>query len=1080
MARSSNEALRARLLAIIVAIVALVMLPALLLGDAYLDRQTRAEAEGQLRTLSRLAGDLAEAQYAALGDRLSLLVDVMALHFGGAYSTAAAEDVLAGFRIDGMAVGGCGAELARFGDDGRGTLAALLVRDGSRFRVFASTHRGNDEALQVLLPHRGMMELLEAGRRWQGVLTIRDRRHLIELLPVRDTGGILIGLMMAGLDLSHALRPLRMRLRDFVIGESGYLYVIDADRGAGQGRFIVHPLQQGDEPYVLTDESSRELVAGMLAHPEGIFDYEWQNAALGETGPRSKIVAVTHSASLNWVIGASGYKEEFGRSAAQLRQAVAISIALTAVLLMVGLNFVIGRMVMRPMLRLQRTLRTLSRGNEALVHSDDEPALLGGVCEVLTREGGFQLALIECFDEAGALVRAAARGEGDRLMALLAARDAVSLAPGHLALETRHTIHFIATGECPPALRGAALQAGCQALIAFPLIDRGELLGALTIGAAHATDLDRTGVALLRELAEDLGYGMMSLRTAHARNVAEAALRLRERAIEATRDGVLILRLEGGRYLIRDANPAAGRILGVRSEALLGCPTEALAALDADAVLALDRAFGAHRESVLELEGLRPDGEAFWSECAVAPVVADGAECVVVVIKDVTERTLYLRQIEHQARFDPVTSLPNRSLLADRIEQAIIAARRHQRLLAVAYLDLDHFKRINDNLGHRTGDRLLCEVASRLQGVLGDGDTAARQGGDEFVILLRDLDSQEQAFAILQRVQQALMAPVVIDARSFFVTGSMGVSFYPQDGDDNETLLKHADIAMYQAKEAGRDAIRFFTQEMNERVQDRLMLEHALRQALARNELHVAYQPQVSSVTGRIIGAEALLRWTHPELGPISPGRFIPMAEELGLIEVIGEWVLRTACLQALAWQAHGEPLRIAVNVSARQFRSADLPAQVTAILNETGLDPAMLELEITESMLMGNVEEAENTLKRLKRLGVAVALDDFGTGYSSFAYLQRFPIDTLKVDQSFVSEMLSGKRAVAIVTSIVVMAHSLAMRVVAEGVETPSQQRQLTELGCDELQGYLLGRPVAANDFQSAWRDEIPINASQ
>ena len=1080
MAIGTNEGLRTRLSAIVIVIVALVMLPALMFGDAYLERQTRAQAEAQLQTLSRLVRGLVEVQYASLGTELSLLADAMSHHFDGAYSATPGGDAAMVLQLDNAPLAGRSAELARFGDERRGTLAALLVRDGQRFKVLASTHRGKGEASPVLLLNRATVDVLEAGRRWQGGIAIEDRRYLLELIPVREGSGRLLGLMAVGLDLAQALQPLRAYLRDFVIGDGGYLYVVDANSGPDYGRFIVHPLQQGETPFVAPDGVVSELVAHMLAGPEGIVDYTWQNAALGETEPRAKIVAVTHSAALGWVIGASGYREEFGRGAAQLRYAVGVSIALMALLLMFGLNFVIGRMVMRPMLRLQRTLRTLSRGNETLVHSDNEPALVGGVCDVLVREGGFRLALIESIDENGVLVRVAAAGDADRLMALLEAGNELALAPSRRALEVRSMIRVTSTGECPPALRGAALQAGCQALIAFPLIDGGTMLGVLTIGSARVSDLDQAGVALLKELAEDLGYGMMSLRTAHARDVAEGALRLREQAIEATRDGVLILGAEDGRYRIRDANPAAGKILGVEPQALLGATSDALGALDVDAVLALEQAFSAQRASVLELEGVRPDGEAFWSECAVAPVVADGAECVVLVIKDVTERTLYLRQIEHQARFDPLTGLPNRSLLDDRLEQAIIGARRHRCLLAVAYLDLDHFKRINDNLGHRTGDRLLREVAGRLQSVLRDGDTAARQGGDEFVVLLPGLEGQDQAYAVLQRVQQALMAPVIVDGHQFFVTCSMGVSLYPQDGDDDETLLKHADIAMYQAKESGRDAIRFFTPEMNERVQDRLMLEQALRQALARDELHVAYQPQVVSATGRVVGAEALLRWTHPELGSIAPDRFIPMAEELGLIEAIGEWVLRTACLQALAWQSAGQPLRVAVNVSVRQFRSVDFPARVAAVLEETGLDPSMLELEITESMLMGNVEAAEETLKQLKQLGLALALDDFGTGYSSFAYLQRFPIDTLKVDQTFVRGMLAGSRAVSIVTAIVAMAHSLGMRAIAEGVELPSQQRQLTELGCDELQGYFLGRPVKAEDFRAGWRDAGAISVSR
>lgn len=1056
-----SDGLRARLLTIVVVIVALVILPVALIADAYLERKTRDEAEAALRSLALLADGLVDAQYAMLRSGLAQQADVLEGHFQ-VRSAAVAGAPDGGWTTEGVPVSSRFSDLSIHGNDARGTLAAALLREqGGRFRVLASTQWGDDGIAPVLVLERNVLAMLERGQRASLQLSIRTHRYLVELLPVRTKDGMLLGLYLLGLDLDRALAPVKDSLRAFVVGDSGYLYVVDGNPGPDEGRFLIHPTQQGNK---LTDAAggSADLNAALLTQREGVFDYAWQNTELGEQSPRDKLVAFRRNQALGWVIGVSGYVDEFGRSAVQLRHRVVIASLLMAAVLMLCLNQAIRRMVILPMLRLQRTLRTLSRGNETLVHSEGEQSLVRGICHVLVNTGGFRCAFIECLSPSGALEWTAAAGDTGPFQRWLGQPEGAQEMPGGRALSQQRTVHYASLEACPAALRPVAAQAGCQALIAFPLLGGDRMLGVLTIGAARASDLDMAGVALLRELAEDLGYGIGNLRNARARDVAESLLRLRERAIEATRDGVLILRTEGGCFAVRDANPAAASILGASREALTGHTLDKIGTFDADGVLALERAFRLHRSSVLELEGVRADGVGFHIECAISPMLAEG-ECVVMVMQDVTERVLYLKQLEHQARFDPLTELPNRSLLDDRLEQAIIAARRHDSLLGVAFIDLDNFKNINDNLGHRTGDRLLCEVAARIHEGLRDGDTAARLGGDEFVVLLPELGSEEQAYLVLQRVQQALLRPIQIDEHQFIVTASVGVSLYPPDGSDGETLLKHADIAMYHAKESGRDAIRFFTAEMNEQVHDRLLLEQALRTALERDEFHLAYQAQVDSASGRCIGVEALLRWQHPELGAVSPARFIPVAEALGLIEPIGEWVLRTACRQARTWQEAGRPLRVAVNVSARQFRNQDFPERVAAVLEETGLPPTLLELELTESMLMGQAERAELMLRRLKQLDITLSLDDFGTGYSSFSYLQRFPIDTLKVDQSFVRAMLTGSRAVSIVAAIVAMAHSLGMRVIAEGVELASQRRQLVELECDELQGYLYGRPQPA-----------------
>ncbi|HEX6414336.1 MAG TPA: EAL domain-containing protein [Burkholderiales bacterium] len=427
------------------------------------------------------------------------------------------------------------------------------------------------------------------------------------------------------------------------------------------------------------------------------------------------------------------------------------------------------------------------------------------------------------------------------------------------------------------------------------------------------------------------------------------------------------------------------------------------------------------------------------------------------------ERKRYQVQLEHQANYDALTGLPNRNLLHDRLRQAVYG-QRDKRSIAVVFMDLDHFKVVNDSLGHSTGDLLLKAMADRLRTALREGDTVGRVGGDEFVLILNDQVNEEIMYRAMQRIIGRISEPVTIDGKELYVTCSAGISIYPQDGRDVDTLLKNADAAMYRAKEHGRSNFQFYTSEMNERVNERLALEAALRRALERNELALHYQPKVSMKTGAIVGAEALVRWMHPEWGLVRPARFIPLAEETGLIVTIGEWVLREACRQTRAWIHAGlEPGNVSVNLSVRQFRQEGLVRTVSRILEETGLDPSKLEMELTESMVMHNVEAAIAVLQGLKQLGVGLSLDDFGTGYSSLSYLKDLPIDTLKIDRSFVRDIGAGEEADdgVLAQAIISLGHALHLKVIAEGVETDAQMRFLRRNACDEVQGFFYGEPV-------------------
>ena len=436
------------------------------------------------------------------------------------------------------------------------------------------------------------------------------------------------------------------------------------------------------------------------------------------------------------------------------------------------------------------------------------------------------------------------------------------------------------------------------------------------------------------------------------------------------------------------------------------------------------------------------------------------------VARDVTTQKNYEKQLEYQATHDLLTGLANRIMLKDRLDQAIQYARRSARIVALVLLDLNRFKIINDSLGHAMGDDLLCQVAERLNSSVRDTDTVARFGGDEFVILLTQVSKVEDVSAVLNSITQAFSAPYKLGERLINLSASIGVSLSPHNSDDSATLIRYADMAMYQAKHSGQDFC-FYSKEIERFGVDVLELEHDMYQAIDLKQLSLYYQPKVNLKTGLIDGCEALLRWLHPRRGMISPGEFIPIAEQTGLIVSIGKWVMEEACRQSLAWQREGlPPLRIAVNLSARQFRQGTLAATVMEVLRETGLNPELLELELTESMIMDDPEKASNTLQELKDIGVLLSLDDFGTGFSSLNYLRRFPVDSLKIDQSFIHDVITDPSGASVVASIVDIAHNLSLVAIAEGVETPEQLDFLVANNCDVVQGYLFSKPLPADDF--------------
>lgn len=470
-----------------------------------------------------------------------------------------------------------------------------------------------------------------------------------------------------------------------------------------------------------------------------------------------------------------------------------------------------------------------------------------------------------------------------------------------------------------------------------------------------------------------------------------------------------------------------------------------------------------------EVRDRRKSGEVFpkWLSIDVLKDEQGQITNYIASFSDISEQKRADEKIHYLAHHDILTGLPNRAVFSDRLSQAIPQARRHQTRFAVLFVDLDRFKNINDSLGHHIGDLLLREVAKRLIDAVRESDTVCRLGGDEFILLVQDIGPSEHVAAIAGKILTVLSQPYLLEGNDLNLTPSIGIACYPQDGDNEESIVKNADAAMYHAKESGRGQYQFFTEQINVNVHDRLLIENDLRKALARDEFVLHFQPKLDIPTRSITGCEALIRWQHPELGRISPARFIPIAEETGLIVAIGDWVLETACREGLRLQSAGFPgLLMSVNVAAPQLKKAGFVERVLEILENTGLSPAQLELEVTESMIMHDVENVTTILQQLHDAGVQLSIDDFGTGYSSLAYLKRFPIHVLKIDQSFVRDIMTDKDDAAIVKAIIALAHSLRLGVIAEGVETLEQFDFLEAHGCNAIQGYLITRPLPVEDF--------------
>jgi diguanylate cyclase (GGDEF)-like protein/PAS domain S-box-containing protein len=547
----------------------------------------------------------------------------------------------------------------------------------------------------------------------------------------------------------------------------------------------------------------------------------------------------------------------------------------------------------------------------------------------------------------------------------------------------------------------------------------------------------------------------------------ELALEERYRTIFERNLTGLYVAESSGRIL--DCNESCARMLGYGSrDELLKNPAGAEHVIQAFHENASDDSFTVGTEQSFE----KPDGTRGWLLCSLRAMqqAEHGTTAFEGSLVDITQRKLAEEQIQFLAYFDSLTRLPNRTLVQDRLAQAVAVARRRREKIGVLYLDVDGFKVINDCLGHSVGDELLQQIAKRLHGCAREEDTVARLGGDEFLIALGPIDSPADAGLVAERIARELNPPFHLHGHSLTVTCSIGISIFPDHGEDVESLIKNADAAMYASKNMGRNTFSFFSEEMTEQAIERLQLGSFLRTAIEREEFYLVFQPEFDLRTGKVSCWEALLRWKHPELGLIPPDKFIPIAETNGMIVPIGEWVLRTACHHARCWHEAGNKIPVAVNVSAVQFRQAGFCELVKKVLDETGLDPEYLELEITESLLLATEDLRFQVLNQLKTLGVRLAIDDFGTGYSSLSYLKQFPVSKLKIDRSFIRDLQHNGNDGAITAAIIQMAKCLNLKVTAEGVENERQLRFLREHGCDDVQGFLFSKPLRPDqmDFQN------------
>lgn len=739
--------------------------------------------------------------------------------------------------------------------------------------------------------------------------------------------------------------------------------------------------------------------------------------------------------------------------------------------------------------RLRQLYAALSQCNQAIVRCSSESELFPQICNVAVTYGGAKMAWIGLLDKHSPdsqLMPVACYGEGVEYLEGLAVSTDHGHPNGHgpigQVLREDHAYwcqHFMHDPATQPWHQHAE-KYGWGSCASLPLHKQGKVIGAFTLYAAEEEAFDESARKLLEEMVFDIDFALDRFIVEAERELLREHLLHNEESfrlmLENSLDAVINMGVNG---LITEWSGAAEAIFGYRREEAIGRP---LGELIVPPQFREAHARGMQRllstgESkiigkLIEIIAVRRDGVEFPVEMSIAQVNRGNEVFFSSFIRDITERKKSEARIQYLANHDALTGLPNRNQLQERVKYSISLTQRTQQKIAIMFLDIDHFKDVNDTLGHSVGDLLLLELASRLNSVLRAEDTVSRLGGDEFIFMLPNADEYAAA-QVAQKLLNVIDRPMLIEDHQLSVTASIGIALYPNDGTELETLLRNADVAMYKAKQENRNGYRFYTAKMQSQSARNLQLVNALRQAIDLNQLEVHYQPQMSLKDQRVIGAEALLRWHHPEFGLVMPSEFIPVAEASGIILPIGEWVLRQSVRQAKLWlQAGFPPLVLAVNLSVVQFRDPNLPDLVTRILEEEDLPPEYLELELTEGVALADPQGAIALMDALHARGVRMSIDDFGTGYSSLSHLKKFKVYKLKIDQSFVRDISTDEEDKAIVTAIINMARSLGLKTIAEGVETASQLAFLQTQQCDEVQGYYFSRPLTVEAFEAFLRE--------
>ncbi len=741
--------------------------------------------------------------------------------------------------------------------------------------------------------------------------------------------------------------------------------------------------------------------------------------------------------------------------------------------------------------QLNNLYATLSKVNRLVAHRCPQQQLFDEVCSIITKSPHFELAFIAITATRSKQCRLAHwAGSAAEYLHSISHPQQKTLPAGLQPIDTALTgqsssvIHDFRTMGFDAPWAFALEKFGLRSAAAFPLIRKGHIFGLLAVYSGRPDGFAPTVVEVLSEIANSLSFAIEDSDRETLRRAAEQALRDSEAryhmVMEAAGDAIILMQSNGR---ILEVNRRALELLGYTREEMLVLRGQQLFPPDVqgDATNRYNRII-AHGETIDSTTTItRKDMRSFPVEAVESRVEMHGRYMVLSIFRDISERKAAEERIHYLAYHDSLTGLPNRTLLIDRLEQAIREAHRRNTMAGVVFIDLDNFKSVNDTLGHDFGDELLQGAAMRIRSALRSEDTVARLGGDEFIVLIKEPRSPGDVNLVAQKIIQLMSVPFVISGHTFHISCSIGMSIYPRDGVDCGVLLRTADEALYQVKKDGKNRATFHTPEMHAAAIEHIRLENDLRDALRKNQLVLQYQPQVNLQTGKVIGSEALIRWHHPERGMVSPIKFIPLAEEKGLILEIGEWILHEACAQNRRWQLAGIPIvPVAVNLSALQCREPGLPEIVRRVLRDTGLDPSMLELEITEGTLMAQTESLRTRMIEIKDCGIRFSLDDFGTGYSSLNYLTRFPIDTLKIDSSFIRDMIDDPKDLAVVDTIVNLAENLQLKTIAEGVEKIEQITLLKLLGCHSMQGYFFSRPINADDLGKLLSQDIRLVTSQ